>query len=301
MLIAHARTPRRRRRDARAVDALADPQHVPRSASSGRSRSSVWITSFSRRRRDRAAARRGRARVLLVGLGVPAQRPGHGAAARSSVRGCCPSTGIPNAGQAGHRQRRDVARRGAGRDLRPQADRAGRARHGSRSLSILAGLAIGAAVRPPAAAARRPADRPRPVPGAGVQRVAAALRVRHPAWCSAGSCSCRSTSSSCSACRRSRRASGRCRGRSRSSSVRRLTPRLAQRFAPAHVMAAGLVLAAVGLRRVHHRSTRRRASPCRHRLGRLLARHGAGLHPDDRPDHRHPRPPERAGRGVRDL
>ena len=59
-----------------------------------------------RRRRDRAARRRRAARVLLVGLGVPARGAGDGAAARRSARGCCPSIAIPTPGGSICRARR---------------------------------------------------------------------------------------------------------------------------------------------------------------------------------------------------
>ena len=47
MLIASAGAARRRRRHAGAVDAVADPQHVPRPAAAHDARSAIWITSFS--------------------------------------------------------------------------------------------------------------------------------------------------------------------------------------------------------------------------------------------------------------
>ena len=60
-------------RDPRAVDAVADPQHVPRPAAAhGRDRR-LDHQLLGRRRRS-ARCRRRAARVLLVGLGVPARR-----------------------------------------------------------------------------------------------------------------------------------------------------------------------------------------------------------------------------------
>ena len=53
----HARAARRRRRDACAVDPVADPQHVPRPGQRTFA-IGVWVTSYSVGRRDRPADRR---------------------------------------------------------------------------------------------------------------------------------------------------------------------------------------------------------------------------------------------------
>ena len=87
----HPRAARRRRRDAGAVDALADPQHVPRPAAAhGRHRR--LDHQLLGRRRDRPAPRRRAARALLVGLGVPAGGAGDGAAARGRAAA---AAGVP--------------------------------------------------------------------------------------------------------------------------------------------------------------------------------------------------------------
>ena len=69
-----------RRRDADAVHAGADQQHVPQPQAAGRG-IGVWVGLVHGRRRGRPGRRRRAARVLLVGLGVPARRAGDGAAA----------------------------------------------------------------------------------------------------------------------------------------------------------------------------------------------------------------------------
>ena len=123
------------------------------------------------RQRHRAGARRRPARALLVGLGVPARAAGDGAAARP--RADRPAR-VPRSRRRAARpgQRGDVPRRGPGRDLRPQADRPGRASAGCRSPSIARRAGRRRPVRPPPVRARRPDDRPAPVPDPGVQRVA---------------------------------------------------------------------------------------------------------------------------------
>ena len=74
------RAARHRRGHAGAVDALADPQHVPRPGAADR-RDRRLDHELLRRRRHRPAAGRRVAGALLVGLGVPARRAGDGAAA----------------------------------------------------------------------------------------------------------------------------------------------------------------------------------------------------------------------------
>ena len=72
MLIASPRAARGRRRDARAVDAVADLRnmfHDPRQRTIA---IGVWIASFSAGGAIGPRARRRAARALLVGLGVPA-------------------------------------------------------------------------------------------------------------------------------------------------------------------------------------------------------------------------------------
>ena len=138
----------------------------------------VWITGLLGRRGDRPAPRRRDARVLLVGLGVPPRGAGDGAAARRRARAAA-RVPRPERGPARRVQRGALARRGADRDLRPQADRAGRHRRAVRSLSILVwlGLAVGAFVHRQTHA-RRPADRPQPLPRAR----RSARRWRRTAW-----------------------------------------------------------------------------------------------------------------------
>ena len=80
----------------------------------------------------------------------------------------------------------------------------------ARRSSIAGGPRRRRGVRAAAAHAGRSADRPAPVPGAGLQRVAGHVHARASSSRSAPSSSSRSTCSSCSACRRSRRVSGRC-------------------------------------------------------------------------------------------
>ena len=150
MLIASPGAAGRRRGDPGAVHAVADPQHVPRPAAAhGRHRG--LDHQLLGRRRDRPAARRGPAGVLLVGLGVPAGGAGDGAAAGARAAA---AAGVPRSrrGPAGPGQRGAVAGRGAGDDLRPQADRPGRPRLARRLCRSLVGLAVGVAVRAPAAA-----------------------------------------------------------------------------------------------------------------------------------------------------
>ena len=86
----------------------------------------------------------------------------------------------PDAGRLDLAQRGALARRRARGRLRAQADRAGRARVGRRSLSMLVGRRARRRVRAPADEARRPADRPAALPRARLQRVARRLHARHP-------------------------------------------------------------------------------------------------------------------------
>jgi hypothetical protein len=116
-----ARASGRRRGDPRALDAVSHPQHVPR----------PWAADVRhwrlgdellRRRGARPLARRCAARVLLVGLGVPARRSGDGAPARS--RASTPS-GVPRSRcrAPGSRQRRPFDRRRTRCRLRAETHR----------------------------------------------------------------------------------------------------------------------------------------------------------------------------------
>ena len=81
-------------RDARAVHARADPQHV-RGPGAADVRGRRVDHELLGRRGDRPARRRRAARALLVGLRVPARRPGDGRCCCSSGRCCCRSSAIP--------------------------------------------------------------------------------------------------------------------------------------------------------------------------------------------------------------
>jgi len=171
-----ARPARARRGDARALDPLPDPQHVPRSPPAhGRDRG--LDHELLGRRRDRPAAGRAAARVLLVGVGVPPGPAGDGA---DPPPGADTPAGVPGSrrGPPRSRQRGPLARGRAGGDLRAQADCPGRRRVAARARD-------GGRLRPrrhlraQAEAARRPADRPAALPGARVQRVARHVPARN--------------------------------------------------------------------------------------------------------------------------
>ena len=98
MLIATRALLGHRGRDARAVDAVADPQHVPR-PKAAHDRDRRLDHELLGRRRDRAAARRRGARVLLVGRRVPARRAGDGAAAGPRAEAAARSTATPTPGR----------------------------------------------------------------------------------------------------------------------------------------------------------------------------------------------------------
>ena len=118
--------PRHRWRDDRTLDAVADPEHVPRRRSAhGRDRR--LDHSVLAGRCPRAALRRRVARVLLVGFGVPARRPGDGAAPRARPARA-PGVPRPRGRAARSRQRRALARRGPRGRLRAQGVRQRRLR-----------------------------------------------------------------------------------------------------------------------------------------------------------------------------
>ena len=239
-----ARAARRRRGDAGAVDAVADPQHVPRPAQRTVA-IGIWITSYLGRRR----------RSARWSAGCCSSTSGGARCSCSACRSwCCCScsgraaAGVPRSrrGPARPAQRGAVAGRRAGGDLRPQAIAAGRLgwTAGARRSSVR--RARRRRVRAPAATARRPADRPAPVPRARLQRCAGRLHARLLRAFGASSSS-PSTCSWCSGSSPSRRACGRCRSRCRVH--RRLDADAAARArdsGPAFVIAAGLALAAVG-------------------------------------------------------
>ena len=174
-----------------------DPRSGPsRSACGSRaSRSAAPIGPLARRRA---------ARALLVGLGVPARRAGDGAAARASGRVLLPEFRDPDAGRLDLRQRRAVARPRCCAVIyglkHIAQDGVGR----PPALAILGRARARRRVRAPPAPARRPADRPAPVPRAGVQRRARDLHARLLRRLRRCCCSSPSTCSSCSASRRSR-------------------------------------------------------------------------------------------------
>ena len=123
----------------------------------------VWISRLLGRQRHRPGARRPPARALLVGLGVPARGAGHGRAARA--RTARPAR-VPGSRRRAPRpaQRRHVARRGPGRDLRAQADRprtaSARCRWRRSWSASSSGVLFVRRQRTP----RRPDDRPAAVP-----------------------------------------------------------------------------------------------------------------------------------------
>ena len=213
------RAARHRRRHARAVDAVADPQACSTTRASARSPIGVWITSYSA----------GAAIGPLVGgalleffwwgsvflLGVPVM-------ALLLIVGprLLPEYRDPDAGRARPAQRGALAGRGAGRDLRPQAARARTASAPSRWRGSWPALVARRRVRAPPARPRRPADRPQAVPPAGVHRRAGDATCSASSRSSARRCSSRSTCSRCSGSRRWRPGCGCVPGRSASSSAR---------------------------------------------------------------------------------
>ena len=180
----------------------------------------VWITSYSAGGAIGPLLGGVAARVLLVGLGVPARRAGDGAAARRSGPRCCPEFRDPDAGRLDLLSAAlSLVARAAG-DLRPQADRRRTASAWLPALSIVAGVAVGVVFVRRQRTLADPLIDLRAVP----RRRRSARRW--PPTCSASSSrsasssSSRSTCSWCSGCRRCRPASGRCRRRSASSSAR---------------------------------------------------------------------------------
>ena len=79
-----------------------------------------------------------------------------------------------------------------------------------------------------------------------------------------------------------------------------VTPPLVRRFHPAQVMTVGLLVSAAGIRDVHDGGARNRFPVVRGGIDALLAGHGAGVHADDGPHHRHGAARAR-GRGIGDL
>ena len=156
-----------RQRNARPLHAFPDSQHVPRSgAAHGRHRR--LDRQLFRRWRRWTAAGRASARTLLVGFGLPGERPRDAAPARARTGA---AAGVPRSGRGAARphQRGALARRRAGDDLRHQADR-----RGWPGLALRAGHPGGPrrrrAVRSAAEQARRPADRSRALPFRSLQR-----------------------------------------------------------------------------------------------------------------------------------
>ena len=130
MLIVSRAAARGRRRHARAVDAVADLQHVPRPGQRTRA-IAIWISAFS------AGSAIG---PMLGGLllehfwwgsGLPDRAAGHGPAARPRTV-VLPEYRDPDAGRLDLLSAAHVAGRRAGRHLRPQADRPGRDRSAAR-------------------------------------------------------------------------------------------------------------------------------------------------------------------------
>lgn len=171
----HARPLGHRGGDPRSFDSVVDPQHVPRPASEHGRRRCMGCQLLGRRR-HRSASRRTAARAFLVGFGVPHRGPRDGAAAGAGSILVARVPG-PQREQAGPDERSDVAYVGARADLRAQAGRRGR--HGNNGGTV--DHCRGDLRRNvPAAAANvaGPADRPPPVPGPRLQRVAADDRAR---------------------------------------------------------------------------------------------------------------------------
>ena len=162
-----ARPARGRQRNARPLHAFPDSQHVPRSGGAhGRHRR--LDRQLFRRWRRWTAAGRASARTLLVGFGLPGERPGDAAPARARTGA---AAGVPRSGRGAARrhQRGALAPRRAGDDLRHQADR-----RGWPGVALLAGHPGGPRRRRPvrsaAEQARRPADRSRALPIRSLQR-----------------------------------------------------------------------------------------------------------------------------------
>ncbi len=187
------RPARDRRCDARALDARPDSQHV-RGSQAADVRDRGVDHELLGRRRARPADRRRHARVLLVGLGLPARRPGDGAAARPRATRTA-RVQRPRSGQARSPQRRDVADGGAGGDLRAQANRPGRCRVAAGARGARGHLGRNR-VRRPATTSCRPPDRPAALLGARLQRLARRLHALDSSCSSERSSSCSSTSSS---------------------------------------------------------------------------------------------------------
>ena len=169
------RASRCRGSDARALDLVAAPQHVPRSRPAELCDRGMDHKLLGRRS-DRTADRRSAASVFLVGLGVPARRAGHAPppGARSAAPARIPR---PECRQARFCQRGAVARLRALGDLWPEADRTGwiwldrRARHPGRPRDRRR-------LRSPPAQARRSDDRSQALPAARLQRIARRLPAR---------------------------------------------------------------------------------------------------------------------------
>ena len=169
--------PRDRGRHDRPVDAVADPQSLPRSRPA-HVRDRRLDHGVLARRCRRPAARRSAARVLLVGLGLPARRARDGAPARPGARAAAGVQGS-RGGPPRSVQRRTLARGRARDRLRAEADRPGRARPPPRGLDR-ARRGARAGVRAQAVAPRAPADRPAALPRPGLQRLAGCLHARDP-------------------------------------------------------------------------------------------------------------------------
>ena len=164
-----ARAARDRRRDARALDAVADPQHVPRRPPA-HDRDRDLGHELLDRRGDRPAGRRRPARELPLGLGLPARGAGDGGAAGGRPE-APPRVQGPEPGPARPGERRAVPDRGAGRDLRDQGARQGRAR-AARHLGARRRARDRRRVHRPPAPPGRADDRPRPLPPPRVQPLA---------------------------------------------------------------------------------------------------------------------------------
>ena len=161
--------------DACSLDALADPQHVRRPARAHACDRGLDHELLDRGG-DRPADRWPPARGVLVGLGVPAGAAGDGAAA--GRRAAAPAR-VPRSRRRTARpdQRGDLARGGAGRDLRAEAHGRGRPGHGRGRIYRRRGAGR-RGVRPQTAETRGSDDRPAPVPPAGLQRSAGGQHVR---------------------------------------------------------------------------------------------------------------------------
>src|ERR671919_1748884 len=164
------------RGDAGAVDAVADPDDVPGPGAMHGGDRGVYHELLGRCGR-RPAPGRAAPGVLLVGLGVPAchTRDGGAARARPALAAGAPRSGGPPLRPDQHCA---LVGRSPGDNLRPQADRPGRARLAARRVRARRAERR-PSFRAAATGARGATGRPAPLPGAGLQRSAGRLLPGH--------------------------------------------------------------------------------------------------------------------------